>query len=169
MSKATGQVLGHADEADGIEEYDNALPDWWLGLFWFTIVWAALYGGWYHFVGKVSQEKKLAAEVAEAEVRWPKKELDAAALDLSPAAVAEGKEIYAANCVGCHGAALEGGIGPNLVDTVWIHGATKASVLAVVTNGVTEKGMPNWGQMIGQEKVARVTAYVISTNGSITE
>ena len=169
MSKATGQVLGHADEADGIEEYDNALPDWWLGLFWLTIAWAALYGGWYHFVGKVSQEKKLAAEVADAEVRWPKKELDAAALDLSPAAVAEGKEIYAANCVGCHGPALEGGIGPSLVDTVWIPGAAEASELAVVTNGVTEKGMPNWGQMIGQEKVARVTAYVISSNGRISE
>ena len=46
MSKATGQVLGHADEADGIEEYDNALPDWWLVLFWLTIAWVALYGGW---------------------------------------------------------------------------------------------------------------------------
>jgi mono/diheme cytochrome c family protein len=42
-------------------------------------------------------------------------------------------------------------------------------VLAVVTNGVTEKGMPNWGQMIGQEKVARVTAYVVSTNGKLAE
>jgi cytochrome c oxidase cbb3-type subunit 3 len=169
VSKPTGQVLGHAHEADGIEEYDNALPDWWLGLFWLTIVWAVLYFGWYHFVGNVSQEKKLAAEIAEAEVKWPKKELDAAALDLSPAAVAEGKELYAANCVGCHGAALEGGIGPSLVDTVWIHGNTRAAVLATITNGVTEKGMPNWGQMIGQEKVAKVTAYVISANGKVTE
>jgi cytochrome c oxidase cbb3-type subunit 3 len=169
VSKPTGQVLGHAHEADGIEEYDNALPDWWLGLFWLTIVWAVLYFGWYHFVGNVSQEKKLAAEIAEAEVKWPKKELDAAALDLSPAAVAEGKELYAANCVGCHGAALEGGIGPSLVDTVWIHGNTRAAVLATITNGVTEKGMPNWGQMIGQEKVAKVTAYVISANGKVAE
>lgn len=167
MSKATGEVLGHADEADGIEEYDNALPDWWLGLFWFTIVWAALYGGWYHFVGKVSQEKKLAAEVAEAEARWPRKELDAAALDLSPAAVEAGKAVYAQNCVGCHGANLEGGIGPSLVDSVWIHGGQKAAILAVITNGVTEKGMPNWGQMIGDAKVAQVAAYVITTNGKV--
>jgi cytochrome c oxidase cbb3-type subunit 3 len=150
VSKATGQVLGHADEADGIEEYDNPLPDWWMGLFWFTIVWAVLYGGWYHFVGKVSQEKKLAAEIAEAEVKWPKKELDAAALDLSPAAAAEGN-------------------GPSLTDTTWIHGGTKANILATITNGVTEKGMPNWGQMIGQEKVAKVAAYVITTNGQVTQ
>ena len=28
------QILGHAAEADGIEEYDNPMPDWWLGLFY---------------------------------------------------------------------------------------------------------------------------------------
>jgi cytochrome c oxidase cbb3-type subunit 3 len=166
VSKPTGQVLGHAAESDGIEEYDNALPDWWLGMFWLTIVWAVLYGGWYHFVGNVSQEKKLAAEIAEAEVRWPKK---AATIALTPENIAEGKGLYAANCIGCHGAALEGGIGPSLMDTVWIHGATKASILATITDGVTDKGMPNWGQMIGPDKVAKVAAYVISTNGHVTE
>ncbi len=169
MSKATGEVLGHADEADGIEEYDNALPDWWLGLFWFTIVWAVIYTGWYHFVGKVSQEGKLAAEVAAAEARWPRRELDAASLDLGPAAVGAGKEVYAQNCVGCHGANLEGGIGPSLTDSVWIHGADRAAILGVISNGVTEKGMPNWGQMIGAEKVAQVAAYVIATNGKVVQ
>ena len=43
MSKDTNEVLGHADESDGIEEYDNPLPDWWLGLMWFTVIWAAAY------------------------------------------------------------------------------------------------------------------------------
>jgi len=169
VSKPTGQVMGHADEADGIEEFDNPLPDWWMGLFWLTIVWAVLYGGWYHFVGKVSQEKKLAAEIAEAEVKWPKKTLDAASLDVSPAAVSAGKEIYAQNCVGCHGPELKGGIGPNLTDTTWIHGGSKAAILKTITEGVTEKGMPNWGQMIGPDKVAKVAAYVITTNGQVTQ
>ena len=55
------------------------------------------------------------------------------------------------------------------MDTVWIHGATKADILTTITNGVTDKGMPNWGQMIGPDKVAKVAAYVISTNGHVTE
>jgi cytochrome c oxidase cbb3-type subunit 3 len=43
MSKETNQVLGHAEESDGIEEYDNPLPTWWLGLFYFTIAWGVVY------------------------------------------------------------------------------------------------------------------------------
>ena len=44
MAKENNRLLGHSDEADGIDEYDNPLPDWWLGLFWLTIVWALGYG-----------------------------------------------------------------------------------------------------------------------------
>ncbi len=167
MSKETNRPLGHADEADGIEEYDNPLPDWWMGLFWLTIVWAIGYGVWYHFIGKVSQPGKLAAEVAAAEVRWPHKAVDAGNLDRSEAAVAAGKQVYATTCVACHGAELQGGIGPDLRDTVWIHGNDVASIVRVISDGVPEKGMPNWGQMIGAEKVAQVAAYVIEANGHV--
>lgn len=161
MSKVKDVVLGHADEADGIEEYDNPLPDWWLGLFYLTIAWALGYGLWYHMVGKVSQEKKLAAEIALAEERWPRKEVDAGNLDMSQAAIDAGRDIYTRSCVGCHGTERQGGIGPNLVDTTWIHGSDPASIYHVIYNGVPEKGMPNWGQMIGPEQVALVAAYII--------
>ena len=67
MSKKTRDVmLGHADEADGIEEYDNPLPDWWTGLFWLTIVFAIAYTAHYHFIAERSQVKELAAEMAAA-------------------------------------------------------------------------------------------------------
>ena len=71
MSKDTNELLGHADEADGIEEYDNPLPDWWVGLFWLTVLWAAGYGLFYHFIADLSQEGFLEAEMAAAEARWP--------------------------------------------------------------------------------------------------
>ncbi|MEK6255374.1 MAG: hypothetical protein N2B05_11820, partial [Gemmatimonadales bacterium] len=54
MSKETNRVLGHADESDGIEEYDNPLPDWWFGLLCFTVIWAVAYTVHYHFNGNRS-------------------------------------------------------------------------------------------------------------------
>ena len=59
MSKDTNRLLGHADEADGIEEYDNPLPDWWLGLFWLCVLWAIGYTVHYHFIADRSQEALL--------------------------------------------------------------------------------------------------------------
>ncbi|HEX6558335.1 MAG TPA: c-type cytochrome [Longimicrobiales bacterium] len=159
--KPRDQVLGHADESDGIEEYDNALPDWWLGLLWFTIIWAFAYTLHYHVIAHRSQVKTLAAEMKAADQRWPR---EAAAVEFVPTHdMAEaGEDVFKANCVGCHGAELKGGIGPNLRDSVWIHGGRPEDVLRTITNGVPPKGMPTWGPILGPEKVKQVAAYVLS-------
>ena len=36
---------------DGIQEYDNPLPRWWLALFWATIIFTPLYILYFHFGG----------------------------------------------------------------------------------------------------------------------
>ena len=108
MSKETNRVLGHADESDGIEEYDNPLPDWWVGLLWFTVIWAVAYGVHYHFIGNRSQEGHLAAEMQAAEVRWPVEAAAAVSFAITPEAVAAGEAVYTQNCAMCHGAELEG-------------------------------------------------------------
>ena len=163
MSKDTNRVLGHASEADGIEEYDNPLPDWWLGLFIGTIIWAVAYGVHYHFVAQRSPVKALAAEMAEARERWPETTRPAA-IAVGDEAVAAGELVYKANCTGCHGAALEGGIGPSLVDTIWIHGGSPEQVVHTITVGVPEKGMLTWGPILGPEKIGQVAAYVMHQN-----
>jgi cytochrome c oxidase cbb3-type subunit III len=168
--KELNQVLGHAAEADGIEEYDNPLPNWWLGLFYFTIVWALVYGVHYHFVAHRSEVKALAAEMADADRRWPKEAAAAMAttVDLSEANVEAGEAIFKANCVACHGADMKGGIGPNLLDTVWIHGGKPEEILHTITFGVPEKGMLTWGPILGPAKVAQVAAYVVTRNREAT-
>jgi cytochrome c oxidase cbb3-type subunit III len=166
MSRTRDQVLGHADEADGIEEYDNALPTWWLGLLYFTIAWAIVYGAHYHFVAERSQVGAYDQEVAAAAVAWPAP--DPAALVSAASgedAVEAGKAVYAANCVGCHGPELKGGIGPDLTDTTWIHGGTLTDINQVITKGVPEKGMLTWGPILGPQKVAQVAAYVHAAGG----
>lgn len=171
MSKDLNQVLGHADEADGIEEYDNPLPNWWLGLFYFTIAWALVYGVHYHFVAHRSEVKALAAEIEAANRRWPREAAAAAAtsVDMSEENVEAGEAIYKANCVACHGADLKGGIGPNLLDTTWIHGGTPEQILHTITVGVPEKGMLTWGPILGAAKVAQVAAYVVDKNHEALE
>jgi cytochrome c oxidase cbb3-type subunit 3 len=161
------QILGHEDEADGIQEYDNPLPDWWLGLFWLTIIWSFAYLVHYHFIAERSPQAALAQELAEAQERWPAPAAGGeaeAALAVTAEAVAEGEGIFQTYCVACHGANLMGGIGPNLLDDEWIHGGTPEDIVSTIINGVPDKGMIPWGPVIGAEQVNRVAAYVIAKN-----
>jgi cytochrome c oxidase cbb3-type subunit 3 len=164
VSKETNRILGHADESDGIEEYDNPLPDWWLGLMWFTVIWALAYAVHYHFIGNRSQEGRLAREMQAAEVRWPVEAAAAISFAITPEAVAAGEAVYMQNCVPCHGAALEGGIGAALNDSEWIHGSDPESVIRVIDEGILDKGMIAWGPILGPEKINQVTAYVLDKN-----
>jgi cytochrome c oxidase cbb3-type subunit 3 len=168
VSKDTNRILGHADEADGIEEYDNPLPDWWVGLLWLTVIWAIGYGVYYHFIGNKSQEGYLAAEMQAAEVQWPQQAVTDVEFAITPEAVAAGEEIYTQNCLMCHGAELEGGIGTPLNDDEWIHGGEAEDVIRIITEGVPEKGMLTWGPILGPEKVNQVAAYVLDKNAELT-
>jgi cytochrome c oxidase cbb3-type subunit 3 len=158
--KKKDQLLGHAADNDGIDEYDNPLPDWWLGMFILTILWAVGYLVDYHFISDRSQEKYYLAEVEAAKEQWPQQAV--AAVAVTPEAVAAGEAIFKQNCVGCHGAELKGGIGPDLTDSAWIHGGSLTEIRTTVTNGVPEKGMLTWGPILGPEKVAQVSAFVYS-------
>ena len=157
------RLLGHADEADGIEEYDNPLPDWWVGMFWLTTIWAIGYGVHYHFIAHRSQPAALAAEVAEAKVRWP--DAGPKQLVINDETVGRGRAIFQANCTGCHGKNLEGGIGPNLKDETWIHGGSPEQVVKTITEGVPAKGMLTWGPILGPEKINDVAAFVLHEGG----
>lgn len=168
MSKETNRLLGHADEADGIEEYDNPLPDWWLGLFWFTIVWALVYGVHYHFIAERSQVKRLAAEVAAAEARWPEQARAEIQFAMSDAAATAGQAVYTQNCAPCHAAGLEGLIGPSFIDDEWIHGRTATDVLRTIREGVLDKGMVAWDGILSPEQINNVAAYIISKNSEAT-
>jgi cytochrome c oxidase cbb3-type subunit III len=154
------RLLGHEDEADGIQEYDNPLPDWWIGLFWLTIVWSVAYTLHYHVIGGRSQERELAQELARAEARWPASAVSAEFL-VTEELARLGAAVYQSNCAACHGVNLEGGIGVALNDGEWIHGGSQEEVLRSVAEGIPAQGMPAWGPILGQERVRQVTAYIL--------
>jgi cytochrome c oxidase cbb3-type subunit 3 len=172
VSKDTNRLLGHADEADGIEEYDNPLPDWWVGLFWLTIIWAVGYGLWYHVIADRSQEAYLAEEMAAAEAAWPVQAeaaaQSAAEFTVTAEAVSAGETVFARNCVACHGPTLEGGIGPSFMDEEWIHGGQASDVLRTIVEGVPAKGMVPWQGILSPEQINQVAAYVISKHSEAT-
>ncbi|MCK6527288.1 c-type cytochrome [Myxococcota bacterium] len=151
---------------DGIQEYDNGLPRWWLGIFYASIAFSVVFTPWITF-GGWSQAGQYEEEVAEADAAWPGGEgvASPAAAGPTPEMAAAGGAIYATHCASCHGAQAEGGIGPNLKDAEWIHGGGFAEILKTVVDGVPEKGMLTWGPVLGPEKCAQVAAYVHGLGG----
>jgi len=164
VSKETDRVLGHADEADGIEEYDNPLPDWWLGLLWLCILWAIGYTVHYHFIADRSQEAGFRAEMAAAAERWPAPDASDVAFALTPEAIQAGETVYNTYCFVCHGSELEGGIGPTFLDDEWLHGHSPEEVIRTITEGVPEKGMAPWGPILSAEQINHAAAYVLAKN-----
>ena len=49
MSESQDRLLDH--DYDGIQEFDNDLPQWWLWLFYLTIAYGVLYFAYYHVAG----------------------------------------------------------------------------------------------------------------------
>ena len=75
-----------------------------------------------------------------------------------------GKELFAQNCVACHGPEAKGtpALGaPNLTDKTWLYGSAEATIIETVTNGRTNK-MPAFQEFLGEDKVHLLAAYVLS-------
>ncbi|RRJ84460.1 cytochrome-c oxidase, cbb3-type subunit III [Aestuariirhabdus litorea] len=78
--------------------------------------------------------------------------------------LASGKKIFDATCAACHGANGEGNqaLGaPNLADNNWLYGSSAARVAYTIRNG-RNGVMPAWNDILGEDKVHLVTAYVYS-------
>jgi cytochrome c oxidase cbb3-type subunit 3 len=99
--------------------------------------------------------------MAAADARWPHA-AGPAPLVVTHEMAERGEAIFKTTCIGCHGPTAQGGIGPNLRDSTWIHGGAPDQILATITNGVAAKGMPTWGPILGPEKTREVAAYVAS-------
>lgn len=165
------RILEHS--YDGIQEYDNPMPRWWVIMFWVTIVFAIGYAlnvrgtGVGTGAGRIADyESEMAAfRTAHPEPVAP----DPAALMAAVASadeVREGQAIYAKNCVACHGPDGGGIIGPNLTDDFWIHGGKIEEIGATVTVGVLAKGMPPWGKILQPKQLEEVIAYVWTLHGT---
>ncbi len=78
----------------------------------------------------------------------------------SPLLAQEVRKIYQENCASCHGANLEGGLGGNLVDDTWKHGADDESIARVIREGVLANGMPAFGETLQAPAVRGLVVYI---------
>jgi cytochrome c oxidase cbb3-type subunit 3 len=164
------RLLEH--DYDGIKEYDNPMPRWWLWIFYATIVFVPLY---YVLPGRLGEnggniaeyEREVAAHQASEPPAAPVMSDDALlALARDGEALEEGREVWVKNCAACHGVEGGGLIGPNLTDAAWIHGSAPGAIHRTIVEGVLAKGMPPWGRLLKPEEIDQVTAYVISIRGT---
>jgi cytochrome c oxidase cbb3-type subunit 3 len=160
---------------DGISEYDQRLPNWWLftlyGAIAFAIAWWMLTQ---HFRAPTDGER-VTADLARIEAA-KLASLDTTKLDdealwkmsRNPAFTEPGKTTFNTLCVSCHLPSMRGktespaAIGPDLTDVQWIHGGKPLEVFHLVTVGVPAKGMVTWGPLLGPKKISEVVAYVLS-------
>ena len=183
MDEKKKEGLERPHVVDGIKEYDNPLPAWWVWIFVLTIVFGLGYMAYYHIGNGTSLDEQLAADLAPGEqtsdstspasssdsdpaTSPPPARLDMAAMVKNPEVLAAGKSHYDTYCSPCHLPDLGGQIGPNLTDDFWIHGCTTEDIVRTIEEGVPDKGMAAWGPILGKKKIHEVTAYILSKRES---
>lgn len=169
MSRVTDEVRDHS--FDGIEEYDNPLPRWWLGIFYVTAAFAVFYMPWVHFVEgntiideyavEMEEGKKL---VAANRIEWVQEDLEAHCQTDAWQAGAEAE--FAAKCVACHRQDGGGLVGPSFADDFYIHGGRHIDLARTIEKGVPEKGMVAWGKILKPEQIKDLVCKVKAFRGT---
>jgi len=167
-------TTGH--EYDGIKEYNNPLPRWWLICFWGSIAFAlgylALYPGLGKFQGFLgwSSHGELKADEAAYDKQFGPLYDSFAAIPIPELAKNEramkvAGRIFANNCAVCHGSNARGGNGfPNLTDQDWLYGGEPEKIVETLTLGRNGQ-MPAWLDTMGEQGVREVVAYTLSLSG----
>ena len=76
-------------------------------------------------------------------------------------AVNTGKHLFQQyNCSGCHSNG-GGGMGPDLMDDVWIYGSRLEQIHQTLVDG-RPNGMPSWGNKVPDQQLWQLAAYVRS-------
>ncbi len=165
-------VIDH--EYDGIREYDNPMPRWWVNIFWASFLFSVGYFFHFHLSKKgdgwereyaLEMQEHRAAEAARA-LGDSVSEASLGKLMADTAMMKDAREIYAQRCAACHADQGQGLIGPNLTDDYWVHGdGSLMAIHQVVSDGVPAKGMPAWSRQLTPVELRTIVAFVGSLRG----
>lgn len=181
---------------DGIEEYDNPMPRWWLWTFYATIVWGILYTvaypawpgirsatpgllGWSTRANVQAEIDGALAANADINARLVEADLTAIADDpeLRIYATSAGAAVYRTWCAQCHGSGAAGVAAagyPNLLDDDWLWGGDIESIHTTIAHGIRNdedpdarwSQMPAFGDILEDDEIHQVVNYVMSMSGT---
>lgn len=192
FARKKGEVILREHEYDGIQEFDQKLPNWWLFTFYFAIAWFVIYWVlYYHTDTYKTDQQKITAAMQQIETD-KEEALNAALATIddatlindwatNPAKVAAGEATFTTNCVACHGADLSAVIvagdvtvplpGLPLNDGEWKYGSKPLDIFKLINDGTPPESaghngarMQAWGQMLTPQQIAELTAFLIAKN-----
>ena len=176
-----GNTTGHVWDGT-LEEMNNPLPKWWVGLFWITIVFAIGYTflyptlgisggklGWTSAGQHAAEGEKLAKTIAPVYEKFKGMSVEELAKD--PKAQLTGDRLYQNFCSQCHGADARGGKSfPNLTDKDWLGGdGSHDYIKTTIANGRMGVMPPMAAAVGGPDDVRNVAEYVLSLSGSASD
>lgn len=187
--RSEGSVLygGTSDEIiqghsyDGIQEYDNPMPGWWVWMLWATVAFSVVYvvgintGLINNYEEDLAESLEELQQIRTAHAEQAPEDFDVTEANLEDNYVGieehieAGHQTYqnvAPSCQSCHGNEGQGNIGPNLTDQHFIHGGTNVDMFEVITDGVSGKGMPGFANQLSAEERAQLVAFIRSIEGT---
>ncbi|NQX00284.1 c-type cytochrome [bacterium] len=190
FAKEKGEVILREHEYDGIQEYDQKLPNWWLFTFYGAIVFFIGYWSLYYHTSLFKTDQVIIQEQIAAVHAAKNAELEKtlATLDDSTlvnqwatdgALVSAGEATYLTNCSACHGADLSATMvvgaakiplpGLPINDGVWKFGGKPMEIFKLINAGSPPESTGNngakmqaWSQSLSPKQVAEVVAFIIS-------
>ena len=195
VKKQDPDTTGHS--WDGIEEFNNPLPRWWLWIFYACIVWGIWYSVAYPawpgvksatagYLG-FSTRAQVAEEIATAEAKnaainekLASVELASIATDpeLEGYAKSAGAAVFKTGCAQCHQTNGAGAVGyPNLQDDDWLWGGTMEDIHLTLLHGIRSETdddsryseMPAFGrdELLEEEEISQVVNFVMSLTPNV--
>lgn len=192
-TKPQVETTGHT--WDGIEEYNNPLPRWWLWTFYLTIFWGLVYTILYPAwplvdratqglwggnprIDVVAEIEKFDAANSAIEAKLVAADLTAISADpeLLGYATNAGGAVFKTWCAQCHGSGAAGAKGyPNLIDNDWLWGGTIEDIHLTVQHGIRNiedadarySEMPKFGadELLEPAQIDQVVQYVLQISG----
>ena len=182
------KTTGHS--WDGIREFNNPLPRWWLWTFYATIIWGIAYMVVYPAFpllkqatqGLIGYDSRASLEEDINHYNQANAPLDTALVstalddisarpDLAHYAATGGAAVFKTFCAQCHGAGAAGAKGyPNLLDDDWLWGGSLSDIHLTIRHGIRQEGdddtrfseMPAFGEILERSEIADVSHYVLS-------